>query len=83
MLGCLALQNCQKLRKPKCSNSFHVCCHTSILFCIKRKYGFAGPTPSLVPVLAPPALGMETGQSAAAFQVINSVYSAYMSGRML
>lgn len=50
-----------------------MCCHTIVSALFRKK----GATASLVSVLAPPALGMQTGQSAAAFQVINSVSRAY------
>lgn len=61
MLNYLTLQSCQKLRKTKCSNSFSLYCQTNILFYIIKNYDFAGPTPSVVFVLAPPPLGMEKG----------------------
>lgn len=84
MLNYLALQNCHKLRKKKkIRTSFHVCCYGNILFCIKKKYGFAGLNASLVSVVAPPPLGMETGGSLHLPLGHNSLYNACMSRRML
>lgn len=83
---CLVIQPCRAVRswgKQNVATDFAYVVTPLFSFISIKNKGFAGHTSLVFSVLAPPPLGMETGQSAAAFQVINSVYSAYMSRRML